>query len=34
VSRFYDAHLLATAPALLPAIEEGETVLGVAVEAL
>ena len=33
-ARFYDAHLLATAPALLPAIKGGETVLEFAMEAL
>jgi hypothetical protein len=33
-ARFYDAHILATAPALLPAIEGGETVLRFEIEAL
>jgi alkylation response protein AidB-like acyl-CoA dehydrogenase len=33
-ARFYDAHILATAPALLPAIKGGDTVLGFETEAL
>jgi hypothetical protein len=32
-ARFYDAHFLATAPALLPAIKTGDTVLGFDIEA-